>query len=82
VKSNSAYWSEKVRSNRARDKRVQSELKRSGWKVLTLWECETAQDSKLRKLLKKILAADIVKGVNSSRKAALRPERVTEMLIR
>ena len=39
-KSNSAYWTAKIGSNKSRDARHRSELKRAGWKVLTIWECE------------------------------------------
>jgi len=35
------FWAEKLDGNRARDKRVQSELKRAGWQVLVVWECQT-----------------------------------------
>jgi DNA mismatch endonuclease (patch repair protein) len=36
--SNILYWTEKIRRNRARDKRVRGILSRNGWKTLTIWE--------------------------------------------
>jgi DNA mismatch endonuclease, patch repair protein len=39
-KSNSVYWSAKIRSNKTRDARHRTALKQAGWKVLTVWECE------------------------------------------
>ena len=39
-KSNTAYWIDKVARNRGRDVRTRGLLKASGWRVLTLWECE------------------------------------------
>src|SRR4051794_16042951 len=36
----SPFWAAKFRSNVARDKRVQAELRAMGWKVLIIWECE------------------------------------------
>src|SRR5438876_4547621 len=35
------YWEAKLAANRARDARVVKELKRTRWKVLVIWECET-----------------------------------------
>ncbi len=39
-KSQVKYWSEKIVRNRSRDKRVNRQLKKSGWTVLRFWECE------------------------------------------
>ena len=38
-KSNLEFWSEKFRSNVARDDRAVETLREAGWRVLTLWEC-------------------------------------------
>jgi DNA mismatch endonuclease, patch repair protein len=40
-KTNAKFWQAKRTGNVDRDKRKQGELKRLGWKVLTVWECET-----------------------------------------
>ncbi len=40
-KTQTDFWSAKFARNVARDERVESELKRTGWDVLTVWECET-----------------------------------------
>lgn len=37
---NRAFWLEKFRRNRARDRRDTARLKSNGWKVLRLWEHE------------------------------------------
>lgn len=39
-KSNLDYWMPKLERNVARDRRNQEELKRQGWDVLVVWECE------------------------------------------
>lgn len=39
-KSNQAYWREKIKTNRLRDRRVRRDLVNDGWSVLELWECE------------------------------------------
>ena len=43
-KTNSAFWERKFEANVARDKKVQALLRRDGWTVLVIWECQT-QDS-------------------------------------
>ena|SRR5689334_6294722 len=39
----SNFWKSKLKANVARDARVLTELKRSGWKTLVIWECEIKQ---------------------------------------
>lgn len=38
------FWTGKFRENAARDRRVRRELRKLGWSVLTVWECETRKD--------------------------------------
>ena len=40
-KSNIEFWARKFNNNVARDKRVEGELTEMGWRVETIWECET-----------------------------------------
>lgn len=37
-KSNCAYWNQKIANNKIRDKLVNRELRKSGWKVARIWE--------------------------------------------
>ena len=39
-KSRTAYWADKFRLNRLRDRRVQRHLKKRGWGCLIIWECQ------------------------------------------
>jgi DNA mismatch endonuclease (patch repair protein) len=41
-KSNRHFWKAKFAANVARDARNVAALRRSGWRVLTIWECRTA----------------------------------------
>ena len=41
-KSRVEFWHHKFQQNVERDRRVQRELRRLGWKVIVVWECETA----------------------------------------
>lgn len=39
--SNTDYWDQKLAENVWRDKRKIRELKKLGWQVIVIWECET-----------------------------------------
>jgi DNA mismatch endonuclease, patch repair protein len=40
-KTRAAFWANKFQQNTRRDRRKQGQLKRLGWNVLVVWECET-----------------------------------------
>ncbi len=40
-KSRTDFWQDKFKTNVARDKRNVDQLTDAGWKVSTIWECET-----------------------------------------
>ncbi|MDQ3171168.1 MAG: DNA mismatch endonuclease Vsr [Acidobacteriota bacterium] len=50
-KSNVPFWLGKFAGNIARDKRANKALRALGWRVLTVWECETATPEKLARRL-------------------------------
>ena len=54
-KSNTGYWSEKLRRNRDRDTANERQLHALGWNVLVIWECETRDLTKVRRRLKAYL---------------------------
>jgi DNA mismatch endonuclease (patch repair protein) len=45
--SNRSFWMEKIESTRMRDQRNSRLLRKSGWRVLTVWECEIRSIDKL-----------------------------------
>jgi DNA mismatch endonuclease (patch repair protein) len=55
-KRNRNFWSEKFQANQERDRRALTQLRRLGYKVVVVWECETECPEvlvrKLRKLYK------------------------------
>ncbi len=55
-KSNVDYWTAKLNRNRDRDAEHLIELKRRGWTVLVLWECEVGDLTKLAEKLRKFLS--------------------------
>lgn len=42
-KTNREYWETKIARNRERDQQYDEELKRAGWRVLVVWECQTKE---------------------------------------
>lgn len=38
--TNTQFWKVKIRRNKERDKKADSELTYMGWKVITVWECK------------------------------------------
>jgi len=42
-KDNAAFWRRKLAGNRARDRRVNRALRRAGWRVVHIWECDLAR---------------------------------------
>jgi len=54
-KTRTSFWLSKFDANVARDKRTTRELRRLGWKVLIVWECETREPLLLRRRLRKFL---------------------------
>lgn len=54
-KTNSAYWENKITRNMERDNQHAEELKRAGWRVLVIWECQTKEEASLVDLVKGFL---------------------------
>ena len=57
-KTNMEFWSAKFQENRKRDKNKREQLKRLGWDVLVLWECQCRKEhlliGKLERFLRSI----------------------------
>lgn len=56
-KSNRRFWMLKLKKNIERDKRNISKLKKMGYKIVTIWECEMGKQSRdiSRKLAKRLV---------------------------
>lgn len=52
--SNVSFWRRKIDRNRRRDLRAASRLRRAGFSVLTIWECDISADRALSRLLKRL----------------------------
>ena len=62
-KSRVAFWSRKFEQNVERDQRAKGRLRKLGWRVIVVWECQTVNEEKLaRMMLRKIESYDIKPG--------------------
>jgi DNA mismatch endonuclease (patch repair protein) len=50
-KSRLEFWVPKIRKNRERDAESVKALRKAGWRVLTVWQCETKAPDRLRRRL-------------------------------
>ncbi len=53
-KNRAEFWAEKFKRNVERDASNEALLVSEGWRVLTIWECETSDTESLRKQLRKL----------------------------
>lgn len=52
-KTHKRFWKNKLEGNRLRDGRVKAALRRDGWSVATIWECQLQDTDRLaRRLLR------------------------------
>lgn len=56
-KSRLKYWLPKLRANKDRYRRNLKKLRNQGWKVLTVWECQTRNPTNLLAKLKQFLTS-------------------------
>lgn len=54
-KTNVEYWTEKISRNRIRDVRTRIRLRKLGWRVFTVWECQLKSESTIERKLKDFL---------------------------
>lgn len=54
-KSRVEFWESKFQKNKERDRIVMNKLKKLGWKIIVIWECEISNPDNIRYKLKKHL---------------------------
>ncbi|HEX7891972.1 MAG TPA: DNA mismatch endonuclease Vsr [Ramlibacter sp.] len=54
-KSKLEYWQPKLNRNKERDVEKGALLKMAGWRVLTVWQCETSNQERLERRLRRFL---------------------------
>lgn len=55
-KTNQDYWETKIAKNRERDKRHDGDLRREGWQVLVVWECQIREPGAVAEQIKNFLS--------------------------
>jgi len=68
-KSNTEYWRKKIPANRERDARKAVELGRLGWRIITIWECETKDPGSIDGKIMELICA---KGIHEIKEAAIK----------
>lgn len=53
--SNITFWKEKIQANIDRDKKSKRSLKKLGWSIFTIWECDIENKMALTKTMNKLL---------------------------
>jgi DNA mismatch endonuclease, patch repair protein len=54
-KSRKKWWREKLESNRKRDHTQQRKLRRMGWRVMVIWECQLKKPNIVERRIKRFL---------------------------
>ena len=52
--TNKKFWTEKISGNIERDKKNKKELKKLGWNVITIWQCELQNKNERIKTFEKL----------------------------
>lgn len=52
------FWTRKFQENVSRDRRQLAELRRAGWRVAVVWECEATSAARLRRLARGLRSGD------------------------
>lgn len=53
-KTHRSFWQQKFERNIERDAEKNRDLRKLGWRVVVVWECETKSQEKLRKKLRRL----------------------------
>lgn len=77
-KTRVAYWREKFARTVARDKRNENSLRRLGWRVLVVWECEVGDEAGIERKLSHMVHRDDTHGDTSrpARTSSASPPRM------
>jgi len=60
--SNKVYWRRKLDRNVQRDRENIRSLRRAGWRVIVIWECESKDARKLARVLRRKIVAKVLKS--------------------
>ena len=67
------WWEKKILGNQARDRRVDAELKRLGWRVVRIWDVDLRKDaSKVASKVERVILARRARETAGAHKGRLR----------
>ncbi len=55
-RTNQSFWMDKFERNKRRDRRNYEILRKAGWKVLLVWECELKNEERRQKTMSRLVA--------------------------
>ncbi len=58
-KTRTQWWTEKINMNKANDAKAMKALKKEGWKVITVWECNL-KPAKMERTLQQLLLKHLI----------------------
>jgi DNA mismatch endonuclease (patch repair protein) len=73
-KSRLEYWRPKLDANRERDVRKAAELAAQGWRVITVWQCETGDQPALLDRLRAFLGTEKIRSTWGGEQDSLTPD--------
>lgn len=56
--TNLEFWKEKIETNKRRDRRVARNLRKEGWRVITIWQCRLRRPDRVLNTLRRYLCGD------------------------
>lgn len=62
-KTRRPFWDDKFERNKARDKRNEAALRKAGWAIQTIWECETKSPDLVAKRVTLFLGRKVARKV-------------------
>lgn len=77
--TNSPFWKSKFESNKARDRRNKSALRRLGWEVVTVWECSLSTKRRRERTLSALVSrlTELRCAESSKRTVRAMPQSIT-----
>lgn len=61
--SNLQFWTDKIETNKKRDRKKNFQLKKLGWKIITIWQCHINDNENIDKSLNKLV--ERIREINS-----------------
>jgi DNA mismatch endonuclease, patch repair protein len=75
--TNRVFWDRKFDQNKLRDRKVKSALSAAGWRVLTVWECQTRKPEELRQRIQSFIDGNPAGSGRSRAASSTRRRRST-----